>query len=264
MGDRVLRPSDSAALSAACRSLLALLLLALAPVPLNAEPRLPDRVLLVVDDANVISADKEKLLLDALLGFRQTQHREISVVTIPDLQGYDIADFGHQLGRRYGLGQNGRDDGALLIVAPNEMKVRIEVGAGVRPLLTEDVADQIIDTWVLPSFRQGDIDKGVLDGTGAIFAQLERTPEEATAIAEQARIEQAQAEEDEGFPWLGLAVLLALVFLWPLLRSVGGILGLFAGTISLIGGGGGSKGGGYGGFGGGGGGFNGGGASGRW
>lgn len=268
MGERVLRPGYDAAPSAArlpLPALLALLILALATGPLQAEPRLPDRTLLVVDDANIVSADKEQLLVNALVGFRQTQQRQVAVVTIPDLQGYDIADFGYLLGRRYGLGEPGGNDGALLIVAPNEMKVWIEVGAAVRSALPQSAVDNIIETQVLPSFRQGDMDSGILTGTGTILGYLELPHEQAVALAEQARLEQAQAEEDGGFPWAGLAVLLLLLVLWPIVRGVfGGIFGVL-GTIALLGGGGGGgRGSGYGGFGGGGAGFNGGGASGRW
>jgi uncharacterized protein len=246
------------------RFLSLLLLLALATGPLSAQPPLPASTSLVVDDANVISADKEQLLRDAVLGFYQTQHRRVAVVTLPELQGYDIAYVGQLIGRRYGLGTRDDDDGAVLIVAPHEMKVRIEVGSGIAPILPREVADQIVETWVLPSFRQGDIDKGILDGTGAIFSYLERTPEEAAAIAEQARLEQAQAHEDEGFPWAALVALIAFVLLWPIVRAIlGGTFGML-GTIVLLGGSGGIGRGGFGGFGGGGGGFNGGGASGRW
>lgn len=218
---------------------------------------------LVVDDANVISADKKQLLTDALLGFAQSQQRQVIVVTVPDLQGYDIADFGYLLGRRYGLREVGGDDGAVLIVAPNEMKVHIEVGAAVKSVLPESTAHQIIETQVLPRFSQGDMDNGILNGAGSILFYLELPPEQAAAIAEQTRREQAAAEEEEGFPWAGLAILLALALLWPIVRrAFGGLFGVL-GAITLLGGGG-SRGGGFGGFGGGGGGFNGGGASGRW
>jgi uncharacterized protein len=246
-------------------SLLALLLLALAAPPLQAQPRLPGSAALVVDDAEVLSEDKEELLRDALLGFRRTQQRQVAVVTLRDLQGYDVADFGYLLGRRYGLGEPGGEDGAVLIVAPNDMKVWIEVGAGVRSALPEGAVDNIIETQVLPSFRQGDMDKGILNGVGTIFGYLELPHEQAVALAEQARLEQMRAEEADGFPWAGLAVLVLLLILWPIVRAVfGGFFGVL-GTIALFGGGSGSsRGGGFGGFGGGGGGFNGGGASGRW
>lgn len=242
------------------RTWLALLLLALAAGPLPAQLRLPDRVAPVVDDANVVSPETEQLLTRALQGFVQTQQRQVSVVTVPDLQGYAVADYGHLLGRSRGL-----DNGAILIVAPGDMQVWIEVGAGLTPVLPESAAREIVETWVLPSVAQGDFDKGVLDGTGAIFDRLELPPEQAAALAEQARLEQARARADAGSPWIGLAVLILLLVLWPILRRL--IRSLFgvAGAIVLLGvGAAGGRGGGYGGFGGGGAGFNGGGASGRW
>jgi uncharacterized protein len=229
------------------------------------QPRVPERgTALVVDGANVISADKEHLLGDALIGFAQTQQRRVAVVTVPDLQGYDIADYGDLLARRWGLHDGSNDDGAVLIVAPNQLKVRIEVGSRVREALPDAVARDIVETWVLPSFRQGDMDKGILDGAGAILSHLELPPEQAAAIAEQARREQAQAQEPDGFPWSGLAVLILLVVIWSMVRGVFGRLGTAVGAITLLGGGSGGGGARFGGFGGGGGGFNGGGAGGRW
>ncbi len=235
------------------------LALVLASGPLHAQPQIPERRPLVMDAANVISAEKETLLSDALAGFRQTQQREVSVVTVADLQGYAIDDYMHELRAASGLdGLN--DDGAVLLVAPNDMNVRIEVGSAVKSVLPDDVARGIVETRILPSFAQGDIDKGVLDGAGAILTYLELSPEQAAALAAQTRLDEAQAREPEGFPWAGLAVLVLIFLFWGILRKAGGLLGLAAGAVSLIGRGSG----GFGGFAGGGRGFNGGGASGRW
>ena len=239
------------------------LALALSAGPLAAQPQVPAHTALVIDAAEIISPDKEQHLADALTGFRQTQHREVSVVTVPDLQGYSIEDFARQLRSAWGLDDSRNDHGAVLLVAPNDLYVRIEVGSAVKPIMPDEVARDIVQTRVVPSFWQGDMDKGVLDGAGAILIYLELPPAQAAATADRARSEATQAREDEGFPWAAIAALLLLVFIWSFLRRVGGFFGLAFGAISLLGGGGGSRGG-FGGFGGGGAGFNGGGASGRW
>jgi len=243
--------------------LAAILLLLLGAGPLAAQPQVPRHATLVMDLANVISPEKEQHLTDALVGFRQTQQREVSVITVPDLQGYDIDAFAHQLAREWGLEDSRNDDGAALIVAPREMEVRIVAGTAVRHLLPDEVAREIVEAQVLPGLRQGDMDNGILNGAGSILIYLELTPAETAAIAEQQRLELEQARESEGFPWGGLLVLVVIVLLWPILRRAFGILGLASGAVTLLGGGGGG-GGKFGGFGGGGGGFNGGGASGRW
>lgn len=247
--------------------LAALLVVVLAAAPLRSQPQIPDRRPLVMDAAEIISPEKEQLLTDALAGFRQTQQREVSIITVPDLQGYSIDEYTYQVRVASGLdGYN--NDGAVLLVAPNDLKARIEVGSAVKSVLPDELARGIVETSILPSFEQGDMDKGIVDGTGSILHYLELPPAEAAAIAEQARLEMVQTQESGGFPWGALALLVLLFFLRAILRSMGGLFGLAGGAITLLGSGGGggsgSGGGGFGGFAGGGGGFNGGGASGRW
>ena len=213
-----------------------------------------------MDLADVVSPEKQQFLADGLVGFGRTQQREISVITVPDLQGYDIDSFANQLALEWGLAEPWNDDGAVLIVAPKEMQVSIVVGSTVRSRLPENVAREIIDAQVLPSFRDGDMDNGILNGAGSILYYLELTPEEAAALAEQERLELAQAEKSEGVPWGALGVLLLLVLCWPILRVFLGFVGLAGGAITLIGSVG--SGSGFGGFGRGS--SGGGGASGRW
>ena len=94
---------------------------------------------------------------------------QIVVVTLKSLQGYAIEDFGYQLGRYWGIGQKGRDNGAILLVAPTEHKVRIEVGYGLEGQLTDAQCRIIIEQVILPEFRRGDFNAGVLQGTQAIL-----------------------------------------------------------------------------------------------
>ena len=79
-----------------------------------------------------------------------------------------IEDYGYQLGRTWGIGQKGKNTGALLIVAPADHKVRIEVGYGLEPVLTDALSEQIIANDIVPAFRKGDIAGGVTAGTDAI------------------------------------------------------------------------------------------------
>jgi uncharacterized protein len=88
------------------------------------------------------------------------------------LQGFTIEEFGYQLGRHWGIGEKGRNNGALLIVAPNERKVRIEVGYGLEDRLTDAESRTIIDQQMLPLFRQGDFSAGTLQGAAAILRVL--------------------------------------------------------------------------------------------
>ena len=87
-------------------------------------------------------------------------------------QGDDIEDYGYQLGRAWGIGQKDQNNGALFIVAPSEHKVRIEVGYGLEPVLTDALSSVILQEQVLPKFRSGDVEGGVVAGTNAIIDQL--------------------------------------------------------------------------------------------
>ena len=90
--------------------------------------------------------------------------QQVVVVTLDSLQGYSIEDYGYQLGRHWGIGQKGKNNGALLIVAPKEHKVRIEVGYGLEGTLTDATSRTIIQNYILPSFKRGDYNAGVVGG----------------------------------------------------------------------------------------------------
>ena len=94
------------------------------------------------------------------------------VVTLPSLQDYDIADYGYQLGRHWGIGQKGTNNGAILIVAPSERQVRIEVGYGLEGMLTDAVTRLIITNAILPRFRTGDFAGGIERGVDDIIQVL--------------------------------------------------------------------------------------------
>ncbi len=94
------------------------------------------------------------------------------MATIPALDDVPIEDYGYKLVRAWGVGQKGKNTGAILIVAPADHKVRIEVGYGLEPVLTDALSDVIIQEKILPAFRQGDIAAGVTAGIDAIIAQL--------------------------------------------------------------------------------------------
>ena len=128
--------------SAACALLL--LLLILASPALAAEPKFPPLTGRVVDDAGMLSASTQSELTDMLAAHERATGEQVVVVTLASLQGYTIEDFGYQLGRYWGIGQKGKNTGAILIVAPKEHKVRIEVGYGLEGQLTDAVSATII------------------------------------------------------------------------------------------------------------------------
>ena len=232
----------------------------------------------VVDAANVLPAD-EKARLEGKLAALETQsRRQLVVATVPDLQGNDIADYGYQLGRHWGLGDKTRNDGAILLIAPKERQMRIEVGYGLEGTLTDGLSALIIQQQIVPKFKAGDLPGGIEAGTDALIHQLTLPPDQARQIAAAANPPAADAGgvSFSSVIWLLFVV---LFFIVPLLRRLmgggrrygGGGLGniMLWSALGGIGGSGrgGSSGGGWGGgggFSGGGGSFGGGGASGSW
>ena len=103
---------------------------------------------------------------------RLTRHQFV-VVTVPSLHGRSIDDVGLMLGRCWGIGRKDHDDGVLLIVAPTERKVRIEVGYGLERTLTNSEATAIIAQQIVPSFKRGELAAGIFRGSAAIIREID-------------------------------------------------------------------------------------------
>src|SRR5262249_29810138 len=157
-------PSPRRPRNNAMRFLAAFLALLFLAVPATAAPKFPALTGRVVDDANILSAATRSDLDAKLASLEASNSRQLVVVTVPSLQGYDISDFGYQLGRAWGIGQAKLNNGAILLVAPTEHKVRIEVGYGLEPVLTDAFSEVVIQTEIVPKFRKGDYDGGVEGG----------------------------------------------------------------------------------------------------
>jgi uncharacterized protein len=126
----------------------------------------------VVDDAGMLSPGTRGILTRELAELEEKTTRQLVVVTIKSLQGRTIEDYGVSLGRAWGIGQKSKNNGALLIVAPNERKVRIEVGYGLEGDLPDAIAKVIIEERILPNFRSGNMVGGVVGGTESIIQVL--------------------------------------------------------------------------------------------
>ena len=219
----------------------------------------------VVDTANLLGSVDESRITEQLARHEAETSNQVVVVTLATLQGTTIEDFGYQLGRHWGIGQGERDNGALLIVAPTERKVRIEVGYGLEGNLPDATTKLIIEQRILPAFREGDFPRGISAGVDTILAAIEGTYEPL----------ERDPDEKRFVPIAFFVFMLALV-VFPIIAANrlkvdssssgwrggrrrgdrhGGLGGGFGGGFG---------GGGGGGFSGGGGGFGGGGSSGSW
>lgn len=214
----------------------------------------------VVDTAGMLDTPGKERLSQMLRAHEELSTEQVVVVTVPNLQGSTIEDFGYQLGRYWGIGQKGKDNGALLIVARDERKVRIEVGYGLEDRLTDAQASVIISQIITPAFRQGDFVGGITRGTEAIVQVLGGDPLAEPAIG-------ASGGEEEVSDWRITLLLFALFVIagYISMRWGNGIGFIGSGGSGGFGSGGmGSGGSSSGGMSGGGGSFGGGGASGGW
>ena len=138
-----------------------------------AEPEFPALTGRVVDDANLLDDATRQSLTNLLQRHEDTTGNQVVIVTLPSLYDMSIEQLGYRLGRHWGIGQAGRNNGLLLIVAPDERKVRIEVGYGLEGDMTDAMARTIIETVIVPHFRDGDLQRGIVAGTTAIVFALE-------------------------------------------------------------------------------------------
>ncbi|HET6472985.1 MAG TPA: TPM domain-containing protein [Pseudomonadales bacterium] len=219
----------------------------------------------VVDAANILTPATRAELTQQLDAFEQRSGIQLVVATVPNLDGLDIETYGVDLARAWQIGSKAKNDGALLLVAKAEHKVRIEVGYGLEGDLTDAMSSYIISTRIVPQFRKGDFDAGVRDGVSGIIEVLGNPQQAARATPKQ----HARAAP-VGIFWL--IVLFIVISGFGGRRGGGGGLAraIFWGSVlngmSSGRGRGGFGGGGFGGggFSGGGGSFGGGGASGSW
>jgi uncharacterized protein len=159
----------------------------------------------VVDAAGVIPDEQEAQLNARIVAWVHSSGHQLAVVTVPSLDGQSIEDYANGLLRHWGLGRAGANDGAILLLAPNDRQVRIEVGYGLEGVLTDAVSSQIIAQTIAPALRQGDIAGALSAGADRIMAAAVLDPAEARAMTLAA----TQAQESRSLPW-GMILLIGI------------------------------------------------------
>lgn len=238
----------------------------------------------IVDNAGIIDPAERQQLTQKLADFEAKSSDQVVVVTVPSLNGEDIESYSNRLFRSWALGQRQENNGILLVVAPNDRKVRIEVGYGLEGTMTDALSSVIINGAIIPAFRTGDYSGGIVQGVDGILSVLSGDAAELEARAKR----NAQTSSNDVdwvavifitfwclifFGGFGFAVLAPIFgrklgpgrYEWLGMTLNTNSSGSSGGRGGGWGGGGGwSSGGGGGGFGGGGGSSGGGGASGSW
>jgi len=232
----------------------------------------------VVDQANVMTPESRSELETKLKDLEDKSGIQLVVATVKSLQGGDIETYANELFRAWKLGQAQKNNGVLLLIAPNEHRVRIEVGYGLEGTLTDALSSVIISSAIVSRFKTGDFSGGISRGVDGIISVLSGDTSDWQRKVD-VRQDDPESDFDKLFPILFF--LLVLFICWYLIRNAGGGGPSSGGTARRGGplfipyggsswGGGGFGGGGFGGgdfgggFGGGGGSSGGGGASGGW
>ena len=214
----------------------------------------------VVDLAQLLKENEKNLIEDQLAKIHQSNKAQMAVLILPSLNGVPIETVALQVVEKWKLGKKGTDKGLLLLIAPNDRRMRLEVGYGLEGDITDATSKQIISDFITPYFRKSRFADGILIGVGAVAQKL--------GIDLQVPVQRklTRRKSRSSFPFSSI-FFFGIILLFSIMRRSRG-LGRGASSWHHTGGGGfgGGGGGGFGGggFSGGGGGFGGGGASGGW
>jgi uncharacterized protein len=217
----------------------------------------------IVDQANVISADAKSTIEPKLADLEAKSGIQLVVATVNSLEGQEIEPYANALFRNWKLGEKTKNNGVLLLVAPNEKRVRIEVGYGLEGTLTDALSKVIITNAITPRFKTGDFSGGISRGVDDIITVL-TTDSSEWEKRPSLRLDSQPAPANDPFNWV--LALIAVVVIILLIVSPGFRWFFFNVVINILLSSGSSSGGssGGGGFSGGGGSSGGGGASGSW
>jgi uncharacterized protein len=201
------------------KRILLLTILILMPLPLLAldAPQLTGRI---NDYGRLLSPETAALLEQKLAGFERETSNQVVVLTVPSLAGDDIDPFAIRVAEQWKLGQKGKDNGVLLILAKAEHKVRIEVGMGLQGVLPDITSAQIIRNVMSPHLKSNDFDQGITAGVDAILAA---TKGEFTAPPQDTARKPRSRSSSPATYFLLAAV--AAVILGSYSRPLGGIAG---------------------------------------
>jgi len=231
----------------------------------KSELNIPAAVGYVNDFAGVISAEKKNNLNFYLKELDKKTGAEIAVVTVASLKDNAIENVSLEIGRKWGVGKKGKDNGVVILVATGDKKMRIEVGYGLEGIIPDGKAGRIRDDYMIPFFKQGDMEKGIVNGTMAVASviaksyRVEMPADFNSSVADLAAYSSSAPQTSSGKSSpLDILIFLIFIILFIILPR----RGLFIGGYTNYGGGFGGSSGGFSGFGGGS--FGGGGSSGSW
>jgi uncharacterized protein len=173
----------------------------------------------VVDQANIIPVDTRNAIAVKLAELESKSGIQLVVATVNSLEGQEIEPYANELFRTWKLGEKQKNNGVLLLVAPNEHRVRIEVGYGLEGTLTDALSKVIITNAITPRFKTGDFGGGITRGVDDIVTVLSTDTSDWQARP-AVRLDSEPTHSPIRDPvnwliWLGIAVFLALCIIFP-------------------------------------------------
>lgn len=187
---------------------------------LMAIPAPIDKTRRVHDFANSLSADAIQRLESMGQQVERETTAQLTIVTVTSLEGQSIEQYANTLFNQWGIGQKETNNGVLLLIAPNDRRVRIEVGYGVEPLLSDGLCGEILDEFVIPEFKKGAMSQGIQNGAGQLGAILLNHPKAAQGLKDSAPllIRTPRRDAMAGLSLLSIAIVVVFVLGWIAVR----------------------------------------------
>ena len=204
--------------------------LLLAAITMSAQNMLPKPAGRVTDLANVIDPATEAEIDGRLEQLERQTSSEIAVLTVPSLDGVPVDDYAVRVFKEWGIGQARQDNGVLVLVAPTEREMRIEVGYGLEGILPDGLAGQIIRDQFIPRFRDNDYNGGIRDGVARVVDVVEK--QQVLTAEELARFNDSGVQDAPAWiiiPFMGLFVAIGFTMVGVGLRTKTGFPLLFGG-----------------------------------
>ncbi len=180
----------------------------------------------VNDVAHLLDNATKQNLIEKLAELEEKTGDQIVIVTLPTLSGSDIETYSNSLFRKWGLGQKQVNNGILLVIAPNEREMRIEVGYGLEGVLTDTLSTVIINSFALPNFREGNYQKGIVEAVHAIINVITESDSDFSfRIKEKAKITEEQrkkVEKEEIIANTIVFLIFFIMFVLPILAMIFG------------------------------------------
>ena len=152
----------------------------------------------VNDFAGILKPEEVAALQNRISQLRQKNGSQFAVVILPSLEGGQIEDFANKLFHKWGVGEKGKNNGIMLLVALQDRKARIEVGYGLEPILPDALAGRVLDEQLFPAFKQGRHAQGLMQAVGRVSDIIER----GQPATEQDRQAKRKAKKDDSAPWV--------------------------------------------------------------